>query len=411
MNVIKQNSFHLQAVINGVTLAAGIVMDSGALAQQLNTVSNSTTPSWAGGNGPQFHVEVRNSATGEELTPEDYPVLYYNGTALVFAQTHDTTNCTNSGALNGLISRRLVPAANGVPARWTYKFLKSPFSASGQNINTDNDTLRVEGVVTTVGLNQQSFRTPDENVLVIQTTGTAQTYIAIAEATDYDGTANGGIVHAKLVDLSSNSYDPVTADSVKWYDMDGANAVEILSSNDNYSIPASTDNKNFYMQVLNPDEINGTETFKVAITKGSIVYESVAVMVDRTDGFFVGYTFVDSEGVSAGELERGSVAQVNINVYRNSDPSTPITSLALYPWVTLASDVTDQNGNIRIIPNSNIYYTCTGPCVGVLKVGYQQLVDWGGGVTGYISLEETTPSGEYANGSPTANTPGSFVSN
>ena len=91
-NIIRTGRFHLRAAVNGVTLSAAIVPDTGALAQQLNVTTGATSPSWEGGAGPRFHVEVRDMSNGREYTPVA-PRLIYNGTELNFGtSTEATTN-------------------------------------------------------------------------------------------------------------------------------------------------------------------------------------------------------------------------------------------------------------------------------------------------------------------------------
>lgn len=402
-NIIRTGRFHLRAAVNGVTLSAAIVPDTGALAQQLNVTTGATSPSWEGGAGPRFHVEVRDMSNGREYTPVA-PRLIYNGTELNFGTSTEATTNNNVGSdFDAMISRVLTPAdtTKGIPARWTYQFIRSPFSV---DFNQDNDTLHIEGTVEVVGGNSQSFRTPDESVLCIPTTGQAQTLLAVMDQLRNYTDSAPGFMRAYLVDLSQNSYTPITTGvTCKWYDMNGGDGTEILAADTNYTMTSSSGY--FYLQINSEAVINGSEVYKAALAYNGTTYEATGVILDESDGYYVGYTTTETAYLAGADLKEGGVATVNIAVYRYDDPETAVVVGDLYPWVTLTKKVTTTS-KPEVIPNAYIYYSC-GKCVGTLKVGYQQLVDWGGEIDGYISLEETAPgASEYHSGTPTPDTPG-----
>lgn len=388
-NVVRANRFTLQAMMNGMTLQAKIVVDRGALSVAMDKDTFICNPDW-GSNGavqPMFHAEVRDTANPSVVKPVLSPKLIWQGVEVKFGESStatqetewnatDTTQRFSIGTFAGMFARQI--DSNGVT---NYTILQSPFDANNQ----DNDSFRIEGKIELTGGSYQDFSTADESVRVYLVQSGTVAYEVNIQAWDFGtGEANAGKVIAYLHQVGS-TIKIQNGVTVKFYNMNGSSLTEIVTTPNQYAISASQGE--YTLQILDADLIDGDDVILARFTYGGKTYDGTANISDLSDPFFVTYEI--GGNVSNGYLLPGnnSQAEITMRVVTESDPTSDYELTGKQINVTVVNyQGTVLNGNAYTFQRD-----AKNPCKGTLTMTYSQLTsaDVGGMISGYISIDPT----------------------
>ena len=346
---IISNTFTLTAYIGGETYISTIVVDNGKLHQFYDKDGNGgqgqCSPDWETSinDQPKFHIECRN--TGGELQNieiNENLKLYYNETVIPF----DAQTKLSTGTFEGMFKYE----DNG-GVRY-YTICKNVATAG----NTDNDTLRIEGQIKTVGNNIENISSPIATIHVIPVTSGGSAYYmeinAPAIAKDKESTTITAMVY------SSDGTGEITSGiSYKWERLDGTQYVQVGTTKS---------------LKVNRADVTGFEHYRCVATIGNVTVIGACSVFDYNDGIYTEFVMTGVGNPSC--MRKSETAEITAKIVDGSGVELPPGK---YGNKTITFTLIKKDGTTGNVIQAN-----------PITITYNDLVNtYLNSVTGHITLE------------------------
>lgn len=360
-NVVK-GSFKLIATLDGTTYSC--VLASDKILMQYWTGSGVTDgTAWDETRGPKIWMQVTD-ASDNRINTQDEELIYGYSTV----QFNDSANPNGwYYAKNGLPFRKQV-TANGT----VFQIIGNLASAD----NTDNDTIQVRGRIMPGNNYPIDVATP-VSTIQIAVTGSGSAYtMFITGSNIYDG-KDYTDVEANLYNADGGIMEVASADW-KWYNMTGQEAVLIKSDSVSHAGDSLAPNK----LRVSKDEVNGFELFKCSATlkeAGDVISDYIQIR-DFNDPYYIDVQMkVDGVLRDDGLVAPGQTVEVAAKVTSTNGEEVVRPGQKFVPTWTLF------NGKSESVADTGYRQPD-----GSLRFTYQEIVELGGSLDGYVT-------GEYVN--------------
>lgn len=356
-------SFKLTAVIDGTTYTAKIqrTNSSAPFFQFLN--GSTITPDWTKANAshPSFDVVVTN-ATGAVIPQTAQAQMYYEGVQVSFGTDGKSTN----SGLSGTIKRESTSDGKNTH----FEIIKN---VADPALNKDNDTFYCVATITVNG-KSVTIQTSPQTIQIHQTTD-SNAYFLDVQGDDIANGEDSTVLTATLYNNGGSSIN--SGVEYQWYNMTGATADKIQSAT------AQT-------YTVNKTEVNGYELFKCEANLSkdkNTKYSAFAQVRDYNDPYYVVLEEVhDSSWASSGYISEGETAKYNVRIVDTDGNHVDAGKTITATVTVLKADGTVLSGK-QTTPITLTAQNLGTVTTGQLSFTYQEVVNAGGSVQGYVTGE------------------------
>lgn len=343
-------SFQLFALMNGVNVRARMGIINGPLRQEYKKGTSICTPDWeTSANKPLVYAHLNRDDNGVVLIPTTVD-LFYNSVQIAFGEDGLST----TGALAGVFKKSTKTINIGgrdYPNMIVFEIVKNIVPVS----NYDNDTILLKGT-TEVGGQTLAFDGISETVEIVETVGSSTTLYLDGD-TDVTTESPTATLNAHVL-VDGITPSDLSAYTAKWYKVNGETSTLVTTG--------------AWSLTVNASDIDGTTTYRCDLLQkdGSTVISSAYINVtDYTDPYRVNL-YVD--GITGEQIKEGETAIYTAKVEKD-DGTEDTTAQTTFT-------VTDNSGSV-ISSLSGVKKT--------ISVTFQDVMNAGGGISGYVSATIT----------------------
>ena len=339
-------SFQLFALLNGVNIRARMGIINGPLRQEYKKGTNICTPDWeTSASKPLVYAHLNRDDNGAVLVPNTVD-LFYNGVRVAF----DAEGLSTTGNLAGVFRKSIKSVSiggNDYPNMIVFEIIKNIVPVS----NYDNDTILLKGT-TEVGGQSLEFDAISETIEIVETVGSSTTLFLDGD-TDVTTDSPTAILDAHVL-VDGNSPADLSAYLAKWYKVVGDVATQVASGVWTYNVQAA--------------DIDGSTTYRcdlILVSTSAVLSSDYINVTDYTDPYRVNL-YVD--GITGEQIKEGETAVYTAKVEKD-DGTEDQTAQTTFT-------VTDNAG--ALIPAlSGVKQS--------INVAFQDVINAGGGISGYVS--------------------------
>lgn len=358
----RSAAFSLTAVLNGNTYYSSLVLEqnSKSLMQFYNKATGTITPSWEG-SGPKFRMDVYDNEGVRHIPSSSTVVLCYNGVELDASKFDGTSKMDT---VFNSFKRTVDPDTDVV----TFQIMKDLFGET----NMDNDEIYIKGTIVITGNNTQQVQTPSTAITLVQTASGGSQYYAVLECGAIMPNSESTVCYLKLYNTSDGS--EITSQAGVAYKFYYADLDEYKDCEGTVGFAVSGNT----LTVSNV-AVTSSETIKGSCIYQGETYSDYGIVVDYNDPIVVGTFITGTNGGS--NIVKGETATIGIKLYKaGSDGELQdVTNQYTYSakWTVLKSDGSTPIASVSVVSET-------------ISLSYDQIIDAGGTVTGFVSLESLT---------------------
>lgn len=339
---VISNTFALTAYIGSKTYVTTLVVDQGKLHQFYDKDNGGKcSPDWETSTAeqPKFHLDCRSTdGTPQDVEPSSLK-LYYNENVIPF----DSSTKLNTGMFAGMFKYEDVGSVR-------YYYIVKNIATAG---NMDNDAIRIEGQIRTEGNNLETVSTPIVTIHVIPVTSGGSAYFMEIEAPAIKNGATSTDIVAHVY-KSDGAGEVTSGVKWKWEKLNGTT----------YATAGTAQKLN-----VKQADVNGFEHYRCTATIGSVTVVGACSVFDYNDGIFIGYKMTGVGNPT--NMKQSETATIEAFVAdKDGTEKTDYTG-------TLTFTLVPKSGQDPVVKQTNP----------ITLSGTDIITNYGGSVTGYITLE------------------------